>query len=199
MLIDKLKSVILISTTILICSSCNVREFSAYEKELIYKAQADSSMRITLVTNQEDSLLLRTTSKPINDPSDPTVKLLARRMLATVTDPMHKGVGIAAPQVGINRRLILVQRFDQEDKVFDVIVNPQIIDFSDSLEAVTEGCLSIPNLRGEVLRPWLISIEYQDTTGRLITEKVSGYTARIFQHEIDHLDGILFIDRVDNQ
>jgi peptide deformylase len=181
---------------LIVFSSCSISHLSTKEIKAISQEGIDAPMQISLTTNRNDSLLLRTPSKPIQDPTHHYVKHLAGRMLSTVTDPQHTGVGIAAPQVGINRNLILVQRFDKKDKPFDVIINPTILSYSDSVAKVTEGCLSIPDMRAEVIRPYSITVEYQDTTGIKKLESVSGYTARIFQHEIDHLNGILFPDRI---
>ncbi len=176
--------------------SCSTSRFSAAERKLIKESNEETEMRITLVTNTADSLILRKQSKPVKNPANATIKHLAKRMYATVNHPNHKGVGIAAPQVGINRQLILVQRFDKSEKPFEIIINPEIVAESDSLHSLVEGCLSIPVTREEVTRPWSVTVTYQDTTGKSITESVNGYTARIFQHEIDHLNGILFTDRL---
>jgi len=175
--------------------ACSSIHLSSSERKLIKESNENIAMCVTLVTEPADSLILRKESQPIKDPTNKLVKHLAKRMHATVNHPDQKGVGIAAPQVGINRRLILVQRFDKAEKPFEAIINPEITAHSDSLHSLTEGCLSIPVIREEVSRPWSITVKYQDTTGKTITESVSGYTARIFQHEIDHLNGVLFNDR----
>ena len=122
-------------------------------------------------------------------------------MVATVTHPSQDGVGIAGPQVGLNRRVIAVQRFDKEGEPFEVYPNVRIVWASDSLAAGPEGCLSVPDRNGDVLRSREIVIEYADMNrldeeDYMVRETVYGFTAVIFQHEVDHLDGVLYIDRL---
>ena len=130
-------------------------------------------------------------------------------MLATVTHPSQDGVGIAAPQVGLNRRVVAVQRFDKEDILpdgsegcpFEVYPNIRIVSMSESLEPGPEGCLSVPDRNGEVMRAREIVIEYADVNrldeeDHMVRETVCGFTAVIFQHEVDHLEGVLYIDRL---
>lgn len=166
------------------------------ERKLIAGGKPDEKMRVTLVTNPDDLLVLRAISAKVDKPEHRMWELLSRRMIATVQHPNHKGVGIAAPQVGINRQLIVVQRFDKDEKPFEVYFNPQITAYSDSLHLRAEGCLSIPGIRDMVERPWGIQLKYQDQTGVWREEYVEGFTARIFQHEIDHLNGVLFTDKI---
>ena len=129
-------------------------------------------------------------------------------MLATVQDPSEDGVGIAGPQVGISRRIVAVQRFDKPGEPFEVYPNIRIVGFSGDTEPGPEGCLSVPGLRGDVMRYRDIDITYtligasadgQSNAAlapRDTTERVQGFTAVIFQHECDHLDGVLYIDKV---
>jgi peptide deformylase len=117
-------------------------------------------------------------------------------MLKTVRNPENEGVGIAAPQVGILRRLVAVQRFDKEGEPFEFYVNPEIVEYGEPKEYGSEGCLSVPNHRGEVLRSRCITLRYRDLQFKRQTEIIEDFTAVIFQHEIDHLDGILYIDRI---
>lgn len=108
------------------------------------------------------------------------------------------GVGIAAPQVGINRRLIMVQRFDKEEKPFEFYYNIMIKERRGEKVVGWEGCLSIPAGFGQVARWQDIDIEYDVMNGDKLerkVERIQGFTAVIFQHETDHLDGILFIDK----
>lgn len=163
------------------------------EVELVMSGKENEKMRVTLVTNTADSLLLREKAKRIGR-VDRTVHLLAKRMHETVQHPDHKGVGIAAPQVGISRRLILVQRYDKDGKAFDVMINPMIISKSDSLCDRIEGCLSIPVVRQNVNRRCSIRLKYKTLEGKKVIENIHGFTARIVQHELDHLNGILFTD-----
>lgn len=120
-------------------------------------------------------------------------------MFATVRDPNHPGVGIAAPQIGINKNLIWVQRFDKPDQPFEFYVNPKILWRSKLKRKGAEGCLSIPNRKEDVLRSYAIRLQYINKEGKVIEENIEGFTAVIFQHETDHLFGILFPDRLEEQ
>ncbi len=168
------------------------------ERELIRSGTSDTKMRVLQATASEDLFVLKQKALKISPSNKRLWKKLSQRMLATVTDPVHPGVGVAAPQVGISRRLILVQRFDKEDNPFQVMINPVITAFSDSTWKMAEGCLSIPGVRQAVSRPWQISLKYQNIDGQEFTETVSGFTARIILHENDHLNGILITDHMDN-
>jgi peptide deformylase len=111
------------------------------------------------------------------------------------------GVGLAAPQVNVSSRVIVVEFGDEEDedapKKLFTLVNPEIIRSSSETEMGLEGCLSIPDFVGEVERSSAVTIKGQNRRGQPVRIKADGWLARIFQHEIDHLDGILFIDRAD--
>lgn len=171
--------------------------FTAQEKVYIGNDPA-TAMRLWRVNDEHDAVLLRTLSSELSaaEIGTESFDILVGRMLATVTDPANPGVGIAAPQVGILRRIVLVQRFDKEGEPFEVYVNPYIIEYSEDRQVGSEGCLSVPGHSGSVVRAEQIRISYIDlrTRGR-VEEIVSGFTAVIFQHEIDHLDGKLFTDR----
>lgn len=199
---------LLINMTALSCST-SPENFSQQELSLIHGA--DSIMRVLTIDNQEDSAVLRTKSSdlPAEALRSDDYKRLAELMLATVTHPSQDGVGIAAPQVGLNRRVVAVQRFDKEDILpdgsegcpFEVYPNIRIVSMSESLEPGPEGCLSVPDRNGEVMRAREIVIEYADVNrldeeDHMVRETVCGFTAVIFQHEVDHLEGVLYIDRL---
>ena len=182
--------------------------FSAQQLELLNGS--DTIMRVLTIDNPADEAVLRAKSSDLSDEallSDEYEKL-AELMVATVTHPSQDGVGIAGPQVGLNRRVVAVQRFDKEpvewngriDHPFEVYPNVRIIWCSDSLAAGPEGCLSVPNRRENVMRAQEIVIEYAsiDTEEKvtMVKDTIKGFTAVIFQHEIDHLDGLLYIDRI---
>lgn len=182
--------------------------FSTKELELLNGS--DTIMRVLTIDNPADEAVLRAKSSDLSDEallSDEYEKL-AELMVATVTHPSQDGVGIAGPQVGLNRRVVAVQRFDKEpvewngriDHPFEVYPNVRIIWCSDSLAAGPEGCLSVPNRRENVMRAQEIVIEYAsiDTEEKvtMVKDTIKGFTAVIFQHEIDHLDGVLYIDRL---
>lgn len=124
------------------------------------------------------------------------VRKLNRAVLVLLEDMAetmyeYKGVGLAAPQIGITRRLIVV---DPGEKRLLKLINPRLIK-AEGTEMGIEGCLSIPGIFGEVPRAARVLVEAQDSSGDSIRIEAEGFLARIFQHEIDHLDGILFIDR----
>ena len=114
---------------------------------------------------------------------------------ATVRDSLNEGVGIAAPQVGISRQLVAVQRLDKTGEPFEFYVNPEIIYFSQDTVLGQDGCLSIPGRMGAVYRSKEIVVRYRDELSfEWRQDTVREFTARIFQHEIDHLNGILYTD-----
>lgn len=172
--------------------------FTAEERALIHGT--DSIFRVLTIEDSLDLSVLRT---PSTDLSPRTIRSndfmnLCRLMLKTVTHPSQDGVGLAAPQIGINRRVIAVQRFDKPGEPFEVYPNIRIIWASDSLAYGPEGCLSVPDRRGDILRSQEIIVEYALTQHPkwFVRDTVQGYTAVIFQHEIDHLDGVLYIDKL---
>lgn len=122
---------------------------------------------------------------------------LAERMIETVTDSMQDGVGMAAPQIGLSRRLVAVMRYDKEGMPFEIYPNIRIECFSSEKQTGPEGCLSIPGKSGNVERSEWVVISYTDPSSlETVRDTVEGYTAVIFQHEADHLDGVLFTDRM---
>jgi peptide deformylase len=176
--------------------------FSEEELKLIYEQDSSQAMRVWKITNQEDSIFLRKTTQEVKfDPTDTTIQYFVHRLFKTVRHPSSMGVGIAAPQVGINKRIIWVQRFDkvEEGMPFEVYINPKITKYSEEVKETAEGCLSIPDRREKVIRPDKITIEYQTLDGKIHQETVDGFTSVIFQHEIDHLDGILYLDHLKNE
>jgi peptide deformylase len=106
-----------------------------------------------------------------------------------------KGVGLAANQVGVARRVAVVDTGEEAPPPL-VLVNPRLVQVSDSTETVEEGCLSIPDLYGDVERPLAVVLEALDREGRPFRIDLSGFKARAVQHEIDHLDGVLFLDHL---
>ena len=173
------------------------KDFSIKEKNII--EHSDSVMYVTVINNPADSVILRTPSRELSVKAlkSETFRTLAEKMRRTVTDPSQDGVGIAAPQVGVNKRVIWVMRLDKEGEPMELYANPVILSRSEAVVDGEEGCLSIPGLRGSVSRSVSIEISYTSLESfQTVTETVEGYTARIFQHECDHLDGILFIDRI---
>ena len=185
---------------LLALAGCSSRPaLSKAEKELI--SGSPDVMRVLTVVDTKDSLFLRKASKDFSDRDlrSDEFKVLARKMVRTVTDPSQDGVGIAGPQVGISRRIVAVQRFDKEDEPFEVYANVRIDSLYGPMAFGQEGCLSVPGKRGTVPRWTNAVISYRDpVTLQTVRDTVSGFTAVIFQHETDHLDGILYTDKADS-
>ena len=188
----------------LACGRSKTGGFSSGELELLNGT--DSIMRVLTIQDSIDLAVLRAVSCDFSakELMSEQFSKLGRRMVATVTHPSQDGVGIAGPQVGLNRRVVAVQRFDKTGEPFEVYANVKIVWLSDSLAYGPEGCLSVPDRRGNVLRSQQIVIEYADLASLshscddipMARDTVSGFTAVIFQHEIDHLEGVLYIDRL---
>lgn len=168
------------------------------EKTIIDESHSKAVFRILQITDAEDLAVLKAESIAV-EANDPLVRKMAERMLATVQDEPARGVGIAAPQIGINRKAFWVQRFDKEYQPFEFFINPEIISYSLEKQKGREGCLSIPDVYGEVLRSQSVTIQYVDFEGKSHTETIEGFTAVIVQHEYDHLSGIFFTDRIEEQ
>jgi len=127
----------------------------------------------------------------------PELQELVDDMIITLHEA--SGAGLAAPQVNVSQQVILVEYGSDEDEdippILYVTVNPKISRFSQEIVPGAEGCLSIPGFMGEVDRAQEIVVEGQDRYGKPLKMKLQGWLARIFQHEIDHINGILFTDR----
>lgn len=130
-------------------------------------------------------------SKPV-EVFDESLKALASRMFELMRE--HRGVGLAAPQVGINIRLFVMNPTGkpEDDRVY---VNPILSDPADDEEG-EEGCLSLPGINARILRSLTLKMKAQDLEGRTFEQLESGYVARIWQHETDHLNGTLILDRM---
>ena len=123
----------------------------------------------------------------------PELQSLSDRMFDIMYDT--GGVGLAAPQVGISERIVVIDSRQSPDEKM-VLVNPSIVK-REGEEAMQEGCLSVPGAFTEVKRATRVEVLAQDLTGKKIRFTAEGFLARIIQHEVDHLDGLLFIDRLD--
>jgi len=140
--------------------------------------------------------ILRHKARKVTD-FGPELQTLIDDMVETMREA--PGVGLAAPQVNVPLQVIVVEYGSDEDedaplKLYSVI-NPEIVRFSDETVTGIEGCLSIPNYAGEVDRAVSIVVKGQNRRGQAIRIKAAGWMARIFQHEVDHLEGVLFTDR----
>ena len=129
---------------------------------------------------------------------DDSIRKLAKDMLITMYSA--KGIGLAAPQVGIQKRLLVIDlNFEDPNSPPNVFINPEIISSSASLDTYEEGCLSIPGVYLNVLRPSSIKLSYRDEMGRPKKMNADGLMARCIQHEIDHLNGVCFVDKVTDE
>ena len=167
-----------------------------------------------------DAPLLRQKSQKMKQ-IDPTTQTLVDDMLETLHSA--NGVGLAAPQVGVLQRIIVIEipATDEEEEGVDlnlnrsvdkavekdgpvarpkqyVLINPEIIKRSDNEDVADEGCLCLPNYVGEVRRAYAVIAKGKDRRGKDVRVKGRGLLARVLQHEVDHLDGILFMDRVED-
>ena len=146
--------------------------------------------------------VLRKVAGKIDDPADPVVQSLIDDMLVTVTEV--EGVGIAAPQVFEPLSLFIVAsrpnlRYPHAPEMEPTaMINPEILWMSDEKEKGWEGCLSIPGLRGPVPRHRRIGVRYLTRGGEVREEEYGDFLARVFQHEFDHLQGMVFLDRVES-
>ena len=136
---------------------------------------------------------LKKTAAPVADLSD-ELRVLGKDMLETMYDA--PGIGLAAPQIGIQTRLIVMDcvKADSEPPRPLIMLNPEIIASSDELNTYEEGCLSLPEQFADVTRPAAVQVRWIDENGVEQTEEMDGLWATCVQHEIDHLDGKLFID-----
>lgn len=154
-------------------------------------------MSLRPIVNVPDVVLRRKAHK-VNE-FDQDLQTLIDDMVETLRQA--PGVGLAAPQIGVLERVVVIEYSsdDSEDenapKKLFTLVNPEIIKTSDDTEIGVEACLSIPGLVGEVERSYQIMVKAQNRRGQAVKIKARGWLARIFQHEIDHLDGILYTDR----
>jgi len=146
--------------------------------------------------------VLRQTAAAIADPQDPVLQALIDDLLHTVQ--LANGVGIAAPQVAQSLQLFVVAsrpnpRYPNAPEMEPTaMLNPKILSHNNELEQGWEGCLSVPGMRGLVPRYTAIEVEYLGRNGKVTRQVLKDFVARIFQHELDHLNGIVFLDRVES-
>jgi peptide deformylase len=141
--------------------------------------------------------VLRNPAKRISK-VDESVRDLARDMLRSMY--AAKGIGLAAPQVGVHKQLLVID-LDPENAAAApmVLINPEIACFGAAIETYEEGCLSIPGVYLNVVRPATVEVSYRDEMGRPQRVKADGLLSRCIQHEMDHLEGVLFVDRVTDE
>jgi peptide deformylase len=181
-----------------IATNVSAQKFTSDEKKIIQSGNVTTMMKVIQITDEKELKILTNVSTDI-DLKDELIATLAQRMFLSMRDPNNPGIGIAAPQVGINRNIFWVQRFDKEGEPFELYLNPKIVWRSALLRKGMEGCLSIPDIDGAVYRNYTIQLIYWDLEGKFHEEIVEGFTAVVFQHEYDHLNGTLFTDRLKEQ
>ena len=137
---------------------------------------------------------LRTKARPVMPTDAARVAELVPAMLATMY--AAPGIGLAAPQVGVGLRLAVLDLQADGARQPLVLLNPEVIRASTETEPREEGCLSLPNQYAEVVRPVAVTVRYQDQAGTRREIAADGLLARCLQHEIDHLDGVLFVDHL---
>lgn len=151
---------------------------------------------LDIVTFPEPSLRLK--SKQVTK-FDTDLQTLIDNMFETMR--AAPGVGLAAPQIGESLRLVVVEYTEDEDENAKpkkyVLVNPEIVKRSEEMITDIEGCLSLPGLAGRVERHEAVTVKAKNRFGKPLKIEAEGWLARIFQHEIDHLDGVLYIDRAE--
>lgn len=146
--------------------------------------------------------ILRKPAQIVQDISTSDIQQLVTNLIATVIDA--NGVGIAAPQVYMSKRIIIIRSYPSSRypnaPMMDPLpmINPVITEYNGKQEKDWEGCLSIPGIRGFVPRAARITVRYSDRTGTQQITKFSGFVARIIQHEVDHLGGLVFLDRLES-
>lgn len=162
--------------------------------------------RVLMIENEEDRKILKARARELKLPN-PALRQLASDMFETMHDA--NGVGLAAPQIGLSQRLAVIHipapTEEQPDGTYlevgdeqnYVLINPEIIKASDQILVAQEGCLSLPGWYGDVPRPAWVTVEFSDLDGkRRRLRKANGLLGRALQHEIDHLNGILFTERM---
>ncbi|MDD5769552.1 MAG: peptide deformylase [Candidatus Gracilibacteria bacterium] len=156
---------------------------------------------LKIQTGTKNEILRKVSEAVKTQELDKYIKL-GKEMIKYIKNPNNRGVGLAAPQIGENKRLIIVSLLrDREDENYQTVlmINPEILEKSQETDIETEGCLSVPGKRGEVQRYKSIKLNYIDENKKQKTLILNGISARIIQHEIDHLDGVLFVDKINNK
>ena len=136
--------------------------------------------------------VLREECAPVAEVGD-DVRELVRNLLDSVIEA--EGLGLAAPQIGVTKRVIVVVEPPAEEKKYLAVINPEIVSACGE-ESAEEGCLSVPGIYEKVKRPQSVVVSGLDESGKKMTVEATGMMARAFCHEIDHLDGVMFVDRI---
>ena len=187
-----------VAAAVLAVSCSGGKNFSKGDLEIIH-SNPNELLHIYTIENPAELEVLRTPSMDLSKKAlhSEDYKVLSERMLRTVSDSLVGGVGLAAPQIGINKAVIVVCRVDKPGAPYEVYPNIRILSYSPELEVLQEGCLSIPGRREYIERSFGVEVEYYSLEAqKIVRDTIREYAARIFQHEIDHLDGKLYTDRM---
>ncbi|MGD0105114.1 MAG: peptide deformylase [Rhodopila sp.] len=138
--------------------------------------------------------LLKLRARPVNPADAALVRDLIPRMFATMYNA--PGIGLAAPQVSESLRVVVIDLMPNDKKEPHSLINPEVVSASDELATREEGCLSLPGQYADITRPARVKVRYLDETGAKREMEADGLLAACLQHEIDHLDGILFVDHL---
>lgn len=163
--------------------------------------QSTSTIKVAKIAKLGEPIL-RAKAEAVTEVKSPEIQALIQSMLVTVAQA--GGVGIAAPQIFHNKRIFIMcskpnERYPSAPEMEPTaIINPEILSTSQVSIKDWEGCLSVPNMRGLVPRYESIKVRYITESGKQVTRDFTGFLARIFQHELDHLDGLTFVDRVES-
>ncbi len=185
--------------TLSMVMSC-ATSFTQREKQIIYDSPGKPA-RVLQINQREDTLILRSKSVNIKGiKKNKDLPALIEKL--RITMKAESGVGIAAPQIGINKNIFLFLRLDKPIQPVEVAINPKIISHpQETICFLYDGCLSVPGKYGNSVRYSWIEVKYKNEKGETIKEKLSGgsrledYTGIIFQHEYDHIQGTLYIDK----
>lgn len=154
-------------------------------------------MAILKIAKMGHPILLKK-AKKVDDPTSPKIKTLVSDMLDTLNDLGGSGVGLAAPQVHVSLQVVIFETSIEKETSLITLINPKIEVLTKETNVDWEGCLSVPGLRGQVIRPTKIKYSGLDLKGVKIETIVEGFNARVVQHECDHLFGILYPQRMTN-
>ena len=136
---------------------------------------------------------LRKIAEPVTEFNE-ALRVFAENMIETMQ--INEGIGLAAPQVNVSKRMFVIDKeLINEDWSAQAYINPEILN-SEGSDKYEEGCLSIPGIRADVIRPYRVSVRYKTLDGKDVEEELEGLLGRVFQHEYDHLQGVLFIDKI---
>ncbi len=181
-------------------------QFNCIWKRIVWSWKPNAYLKLIVAELLEIAQLgnpiLRRVAQPVENFADKAIEQLIDSLIATAASA--NGVGIAAPQVSQSYRLFIVAsrpnpRYPKAPLMEPTaIINPRIVAYSPEIVKDWEGCLSIPGIRGLVPRYQAIEVEYTNRDGQVQRQELADFVARIFQHELDHLDGIVFVDRLES-